>query len=199
MSKTIMGLIFAVIIIGGGIMLINKNNSGKNDNDNIDGDSSMMENEMNSENENSENNTENSNSKKMAFDVFLKQGGSYECTVNQNFENVTSSGKVWIDGATGSSENVRINGEFESTVAGQSFVSHMIVRDGFTYTWSSAMPSVGMKIKNTGAETINTNQNTSGNITWDAKNIGDYNCNAWTTQESKFALPKGVTFTEIGS
>ncbi len=201
MSKTIIGLILAVVIIGGGVMVFGNKNADKNSDD-----SGVIENSdqvMNNENENMENeNMENSNGKKMAFDAFLKQGGSYECTVTQNLENVSSAGKVWFDGvsntgSTSDNANMRMSGEFATTVAGQNFKSYMILSDGYTYTWSDSMPSIGMKIKNTSTTSTNTNQGTSANITWDSKNIGDYDCNAWTVVESKFALPKSVTFTEL--
>jgi hypothetical protein len=45
----------------------------------------------------------------------------------------------------------------------------------------------------------NTNTDVQGTYSWNAEQIGDYNCEPWTVDQSKFELPKGITFTELGS
>jgi hypothetical protein len=129
--------------------------------------------------------------KKMAFSQFLKQGGAYMCTVNQTVNNTTSQGTVYIDGT-------RTRGEFSIRVEGQSMTSTFIVLDGYTYTWTSMMPTAGFKIKNTEGTTTGP-QGTPTSNTWNADQIGDYDCTSWTVDPSKFILPTSVKFTLMGN
>lgn len=132
--------------------------------------------------------------KKMAFSELLKQGGSYQCTVDQYVGEMVSKGTVFID-------KDRIRGEFATAVQGMNINTSMIVRDGFTYTWTSAMPTKGFKAKVVevvGGDAV-VDTGTSGTYSFNATQIGDYNCADWNVDESKFALPAGVTFTEIKS
>lgn len=131
----------------------------------------------------------NPNAKKMSFDAFLKQGGSYECTVVQNVSGVTSTGVVYVDGA-----NVR--GDFNSKVSGMSVDTTFLVKDGYSYTWSSALAGKGFKVKieNPGGAGGTA---TSGSYSFDASRIGEYDCKSWTVDASKFALPTAVTFMDL--
>ncbi len=132
--------------------------------------------------------------KKIPFSELLKQGGSYQCTVDQYVGDMTSKGTVFID-------KDRIRGEFSTTVQGMNVDTSMIVRDNFTYTWSSLMAGKGFKAKVVevvgGDAAVNTG--TSGTYSFNASQIGDYDCKEWSVDESKFVLPTNVTFTEIKS
>lgn len=130
--------------------------------------------------------------KKMSFDAFLKQGGSYVCTVNQNIEGIESKGIIYVNG-----DNVR--GTFNTTVVGIKVDSEFISTGGYTYTWSSMMPGKGFKAKATDTSVGDTSTGTSGQYSFNAEQIGDYDCKTWNADPSKFALPKGVTFTEINN
>jgi len=130
--------------------------------------------------------------KKIAFSELVKQGGSYECTVKQVVSNIDSDGVVFMD-------KDRLRGEFSTLTQGMKIDSTMIMKDGYTYTWSSMMPSAGFKIKvDPGANTTaDTGVSTSGSYSWNAEQIGDYYCKDWKVDESKFSLPANVKFTEI--
>lgn len=130
----------------------------------------------------------NTTGKKMSFDSFLRQGGAYLCTVNQSVEGVESKGTVYVDGA-------RTRGEFKTSVQGMSIDNIFVVKDGFSYSWSSMMPGKGYKVAVSG--TGGSGGTTSGQYSFNAEQIGDYNCEAWSVDSSKFALPSGVVFTEI--
>lgn len=132
--------------------------------------------------------------KKMSFDAFMKQGGSYVCTVNQDVGGMTSKGTVYINGTSG--QNIR--GEFTTSVQGMNIGTSLIVRDGFTYTWSSMMPTTGYKVAVSKSDVgANVNQGASGSYSWNAEQIGDYDCKPWTVDATKFDLPKTVKFTEV--
>ncbi len=128
--------------------------------------------------------------KKMAFSEFVKQGGAYKCTVNQNVGGTASVGTTYIS-------NGMIRGEYNTKAQGLSIDTTLIVRDGFTYSWSSMAPSMGFKSKVVTGVVEDGSTNTSGTYSFNAEQIGDYDCEAWTVDASKFALPKGVTFREV--
>lgn len=131
--------------------------------------------------------------KKIPFTEFMKQGGSYKCTVTQNVANMTSEGTVYI-------HNTMIRGEFTTTVAGQGVSASMIARDGYTYSWTSMMPTKGYKAKIVNSEGApgSANAGTSGTYTWDGTQIGDYSCEAWVADDTKFDLPKSIVFSDVG-
>lgn len=132
------------------------------------------------------------NSKKKAFTEFMKEGGSYKCTVNQYVENMETKGIVYLNDGM-------IRGEYTSRVQGLDIGTNVIVRDGFTYSWSSMTPTMGFKAKATQAGTTNygTDGKTSDAYSFNAEQIGDYDCQAWTADPAVFTLPTGVSFQEI--
>lgn len=129
--------------------------------------------------------------KKMAFSEFLKQGGAYKCEVSQSVSDMENSGTVYVNGA-----NVR--GEFSTIAEGKPMNTSFLMKDGFSYTWSSALPTMGFKVKVDQNTTGNTNTDLSGTYNWNANQIGDYNCEPWTVDQAKFTLPGNITFTELG-
>ncbi len=131
-----------------------------------------------------------SNSKKMAFSEFLKQGGSYTCTVNQDVGGVQTAGIVYI-------HKDKIKGMFESVIQGVKTNTFFVVRDGYTYTWSSAYPMGFRAPLESGANTQGVSAPT-GSFSWNASEIGDYNCAPWSPDESVFIVPANVQFMTAG-
>ncbi len=149
----------------------------------------------------------NTSGKKMAFDAFIKRGdGSYVCTVSQYMSNMENKGTVYIEGSEDQDKR-KIRGDFNTVAEGMKIDSSFVIKDGYTYSWNSFMPKSGFKMAMpkadasadaNGAVTANQNGN-SGNYVWNASQIGDYDCQPWTVDEAKFALPSTVTFTEVKS
>jgi hypothetical protein len=139
----------------------------------------------------SQSETPRQNEKKMAFSEFIKQGGSYKCSVNQSVGGVETNGTTYISGGM-------IRGEYRSAAEGMNVDSTLVVRDGYTYTWTSMMPGVGFKsniVETTGAES--TTAGMSGTYSWNAEQIGDYSCESWDADSSLFEIPKDITFREM--
>lgn len=134
---------------------------------------------------------EESTGKKMAFAQFVKQGGSYQCTVHQAVSDFDTEGTVFI-----SKGNIR--GEFKTIAEGKNVTSSILVRDGFMYAWSSMMPKSGMKMV-VKADAQNNGASGSGTYSWNAEQIGEYDCTPWAPDESTFAVPTAITFTLIPS
>lgn len=129
--------------------------------------------------------TDSPSGKKMAFSEFAKQGGTYQCDIKQFTSDFENSGKVYGDG-----ENQRM--DIVTVAEGQNFEMHVIRKGEYAYYWSSDMPGVGQKMK------IPKGENPTGEtFLLSADKVGDYNCESWTTDNSKFELPSAVTFTEI--
>lgn len=174
MSKTMLAGIIAVLLISG-LIVFNSQKSKNIENPNM---------------ETNTGNTAETNDRKMAFGDFVKQGGSYKCNVTQNVGGTSTNGITYISGGM-------INGEYATSVNGMNITSNVIVRDGFTYSWSSMMPNIGFKAKVVANTDANTNTGASGTYSFNADQIGEYSCEEWVADESKFNLPIGVTFQQI--
>jgi hypothetical protein len=80
--------------------------------------------------------------------------------------------------------------------------SSMLVKDGdeYAYTWTSTSPNQGFKVKNAqpaAANPADTNTQMNATYSWNAEQIGDYDCTPWTVDRSLFELPKGLNFKEL--
>jgi hypothetical protein len=169
MSKTLTSFVVVIVLLVGGYFIFT---SKKSDDNKLPAESK---------------NDNQATSKKMAFSEFLKQGGSYKCEVNQFVENTETKGTTYISDGM-------IRGEYSIKIEDRNMDSTVIIRDGFTYSWSSMLPGMGFKLKN------DANSSVAGNnagINDYAEQIGDYNCEAWTVDPSKFAIPTDIKFQEL--
>lgn len=129
--------------------------------------------------------------KKMAFTEFLKQDkGDYKCTVNQDVNGSVTVGTTYLSGGM-------IRGEYNTQVQNMNVDSTFIVRDGFSYSFTSLAPTMGFKVKVVEPKEGDVTTQTSGSYQWNAQNIGDYDCQPWTTDPAKFTIPTNITFQEI--
>lgn len=128
--------------------------------------------------------------KKMAFSEFIKQGGAYKCTINQSVAGVDTVGTTYINGGL-------IRGEYKTQTQGINVTSSLVVRDGYTYTWTSMAPTMGFKAKVAETAGANTGAAMSASYSWNAEQIGDYSCEAWSAEASMFVVPSSVTFREV--
>jgi hypothetical protein len=125
--------------------------------------------------------------KKIAFSEFIKKGGSYKCTVYQSVGGATTEGVTYFS-------NGKIRSEYNTKVQGISVSTTLIVKDGYTYSWTSSAPTTGLKVK---LASVSTGTGTSGSYSFNADKIGDYNCQPWTVDTTRFDLPTGVIFSEF--
>lgn len=128
--------------------------------------------------------------KKIPFsELVKKQDGAYKCTVNQYVANIETKGTAYINAGM-------IRGEFNTKLQNMNVDSTFVVRDGYSYTWSSMLPSMGFKAKVDTSAGGNNTAGPSGTYVFNAEQIGDYNCEAWTVDNSKFEIPASIKFTE---
>jgi len=129
--------------------------------------------------------------KKMAFSEFIKQNtGSYKCTVDQDIDGSITAGTTYVSDGM-------IRGEYNTKVQNINVDTTFIVRDGFSYSFTSLAPTMGFKVKITEPKAGDTTTATSGSYSFNAEKIGDYNCEPWTLDASKFTVPTNITFKEI--
>lgn len=131
-----------------------------------------------------------STDRKMSFGDFVRQGGSYQCDVEQTVDGTSTKGISYIDGG-------KVKGEYLTQAEGLSITSYFIVRDGYVYTWGSFAPNMGFKTRVMEEVAQDTSTEVSGSYSFNTDDVGDYNCEPWTADASVFALPTGVKFTEI--
>lgn len=113
-----------------------------------------------------------------------KRGGSWKCTVDSSTAQAASSGIVYVSGDM-------VRGDFTSTIQGYGSVgSHLLVNDGYSYSWSSMMPQ-GIKTKVTTTGDGGTATSGSGA---DVNHSYSYDCAPWTADASLFTVPTDVTF-----
>ncbi len=134
---------------------------------------------------------EASSGKKMAFSAFMQQdSGAYKCTVKQYLENAESQGTVYLNAG-----NVR--GDFATMVAGKEIKTSFLIKEGYQYVWTSPLASgFKMKVPAPGADR-GEYAGMSGSYSWNAEQIGDYDCVDWAADTATFALPSGMMFAEI--
>lgn len=127
--------------------------------------------------------------KKMAFSEMVKQGGAYQCSVDQYLDagmQQMTKGTVYVDDG-------KIRGEYSTTVQGMTIDTRVIVRDGFAYTWTS-MASIGYKAPVVETVGGDASVGTAGKYSWNDQLIGDYDCKPWSPDSSKFTVPTNITF-----
>lgn len=126
--------------------------------------------------------------KKIAFSQFVNQGGSYKCTVHQFISDTDTTGTMFVDKGL-------MRGMFETETQGVKVSSNILVREGFTYTWSSTMPQgIKMAVKKDegGVDT-----STSGANSWNVDDVGDYECVAWDADQTTFVVPSNIVFMDL--
>ena len=114
----------------------------------------------------------------------MARGGSWTCDVSSTAGGVTSSGTTYV-------ANGMVRSDFSSDIPQVGNIeSHMIVRDGLAYTWTSMM-NQGFKFPIAEAEG---EAEVSAEVAAQVNQNYDFSCRAWSADASKFALPADVTF-----
>ncbi len=116
-----------------------------------------------------------------------KMGGERKCTWTTSQGGVTMTGTISI--ARG---KFRTDVETEIPGAGP-IVAHSIGDGEYVYSWTSATPQ-GFKMKmNSEVGTTDSNRQETQALTADYS----FDCDSWDAESGQFALPSGITFTEI--
>jgi len=180
MSKIAIWVLVGIIFVGGGYYALNV---AKNS------DSKLQEDVVTQTDTNQ--NPEIPSDKKMAFSDFINLDKSaYKCNVSQYVNNTETIGTFYLN-------NGLMRGEYNTKVAGLDIDSFFIVRDGYNYSWSPSLPQSAVKIKSVATVAQNPEVDVSGQYVFNGEQIGDYDCQSWTPDESKFIIPSDIVFREL--
>lgn len=168
MNKVI-AIVAVIIIIAGGIWFFIQNQS-KTDQTKTDTSSAQTEEKVSEESSSLKN--------------LMSLGKSQKCEFSTVEEGVTSSGTFYV-------ANNKARGDFQSTVAGTTTKSHMIVDSTYSWLWSDDS-NQGMKFAVDQTQT-ETNQTQSVDPNKNYK----FNCDSWKTDNSLFTPPANITFSEF--
>lgn len=126
----------------------------------------------------------------------LMAGGKTQmCQVSYAGENSQSQGTVYVaDG--------KFRGDFVITTDGRSIGSHMYTDGKYTYTWLDGQ-TTGYKVAINAAQQQTTPSQTAPNQTaqqgLNPSTKYNYDCSNWSVDQSKFALPDSVSFTDTST
>lgn len=179
-TKIILSVIVAVVALGGAYFFATQNKTSNKD----------VQNEITTNTKTPD--VPEVSAKKMSFAEFMNQKGSYKCTVNQNIDDTQTQGVTYINDGM-------VRGEFNTKVQGFNIDTTFILRDGFTYTWTSMAPTMGFKMKVVENVEGDKNAASSGTYSFDAKQIGEYDCQPSPVDSSKFTLPSNIKFTDFSN
>lgn len=121
-------------------------------------------------------------------------GKDTECTIENTMQNYSSKGTVYV------TSKGEASGNFTSTVNGRAIDSHMIIKDGVTYTWSGTQGSkISLKDmpmpEENGAKIPPQDMQKNG---VDMNSQVNYSCKDWAYDASKFVIPTTVQFVDLG-
>ncbi|MBI5405228.1 MAG: hypothetical protein HY976_03295 [Candidatus Kerfeldbacteria bacterium] len=169
--------IVAAAVIGGGIYVMTRSDSSTTNN-----------------NTNSATNTSTSSSSRQSLADLAASGSPMKCT----FSTSDSSGSQnW----TLYSANQKVRGDFTTAMAGeQSIDGHIITDTEYHYNWGSrGTTTYGTKIKLATVQNANSSVNTNASTDLDRDEDYEMDCERWNVDNSKFAPPSDVTFTDLSA
>jgi hypothetical protein len=130
--------------------------------------------------------------KKMAFSAFVKQNNDpYQCTVQQYLSDMDNSGTVYLNAGM-------IRGDFSTVAEGKTMQGSFLLKDGMQYVWQKGS-TMGFKMAVSTNASGDTGASANGTYTWNAEQIGEYDCKPWTADASLFVPPTNVKFTDMTS
>lgn len=178
MNKNIIiaAVVVLLIIVGAGAYVMFKNSSASPQMDNSD---KMMKEEGAMEGKNS-------------LKALLTSGSSQMCTFKDLVDDADYDGTVYVSGG-------KMRGDFTSTTNGQTYMTHMIIKDNTMHSWTDGQAMGYMMAFDVNAAMDSQKDNKdSAPKTVDIDKMIDYQCSGWSVDESKFTPPASVKFQSMG-
>lgn len=132
--------------------------------------------------------TENPSSQTSLKDLLLS-GSSQKCTYQDKSDSIDISGTSYITAG-------KVRSDYQTTAAGKVTAGHMIMDGKTSYIWMDGQ-TTGFKMTFDVNETVSTQA--AGQQSVDVSKVLDYNCSAWTTDNSLFTPPTTLKFTDFSS
>lgn len=125
-----------------------------------------------------------SNKGQKSMKDFLSFSGSQKCTVSYSQEGYQTTGVAYV-------ANGKMRGEYTATMNGQT-TKPQFISDGQTiYSWQEG-EATGFKMTVTATQTAEAEKQNTVNMDQQV----DYDCENWSTDNSKFTPPSNVKFTD---
>ncbi len=174
-TNTVVGIIVAVVIIGGGIWYF----AGQ-------GAATEESTEMATGTDTGTGDTGTGPSGSGSIAALAALGGSYECNVSIDNASAPTTGTVEIaDG--------KMHGVFTMTMADKTIHAYLVNDGTYIYSWTDMAPQ-GAKIAVT--STTAAGSASAGGV--DANTAVNYTCAPWATDPAAFVPPTNVTFMAVG-
>lgn len=123
-----------------------------------------------------------------SFKEILSTGGNVQCTFSDTADASTeTNGSIISNGSM-------MRGNFQTQTDGKSMTGHMIMRDGYMYSWFDASQD-GVKIK----LDADKKSDTTGSNNVDADRKMNITCTPWSEDASQFILPSDRQFQDLSS
>lgn len=116
----------------------------------------------------------------------IARGENATCTFAFDGGDSNTSGTVYVG-------NGSLRGDYQTVAGGQTFVSHVIVKDNTASIWVDGM-NEGFT-----SDVVGQVQTGGGSAAPDINSKLDYTCTSWVVDASKFTLPSDVTFRSAAS
>lgn len=128
--------------------------------------------------------------------TLLEKGEPLKCNFSHSGEKSRMSGTAYVDG-----EKVRQDVSIDQE--GEQMNTHVIVKNKQVYTWTSMQPGQGIKMDLSELEAKQkqnqkTEKKSESKTPQGVSESFEYNCSAWSGEDSKFTLPGGVEFMDLG-
>ncbi len=172
MNKGLIGLVVAVVVIGGGYYYWQ--------NAKTNGFDASKPYAISGEVGGTASSTVASNVKEMSLKDLLASTKPQRCTLKVGTLGAGVDGVVYVSSG-------KIRGDFSSDSAVGKVGTHMIVRDGSTYSWVDGFKA-GLKAP------VEVSPRTAGGGGVDVNSKFNYDCGGWKVDNSVFTVPKEINF-----
>lgn len=118
--------------------------------------------------------------------------GTQQCTYTYSDDNVTSTGKIYLD-------NGQMRGDTTATMDGKAYNAHILIRDNMMYSWENSQPQ-GVKMDYTKVQAMAKDfevQSKENPSMPDLNQKHDYDCTGWTPDAATFAVPSDIEFVDF--
>lgn len=124
-----------------------------------------------------------------SLNSLLSSGQNKKCTYSYKDESGnTSNGTVYITSG-------KMRGYFTATTANGEVKSNILILDSGQYGWQEGS-ATGYKFN---INTDNAQQQNQSQQSVDQNKNYDFSCTSWSVDDSQFAMPAGVTFTDLSA
>jgi hypothetical protein len=177
-------IVIAAVAIGGGAYTYSKKSMKVKDNTNVNAEANANVKAQENANENSAIGVKASGTLKDLFALKTAQ----VCTVSLTGGQYSGgNGTVYV--ASG-----KMRSDFNATVDGKTYNTHIIVKDNVSYTWIDGMEAgFKMAVNNTAKPQGSSSQAP------DMDQKVNYDCKAWTEEGAKFIAPASIKFNDLST